>query len=475
MKKYILLIVIATFTVACDHFLTVRPKSEITEKELFTTPEGVEEGLYGVYSTMAGASLYGKNASWYVPDILAHYYAVNQSMGGGLWEMVNYDHENARDMYGFLWNNMYQAIGYVNNVINSLDREDASGMRYYALYKGEALGLRAFMHFDLVRLFAPQITEAAQKQGIPYVRQWTSRVTPFRSVGEVYRAVISELKEAERLLEEGEQAGIGRDDRFVQNRRIHFNLHAARATLARVYWMERQMDSAAMYARKVIDAKQSAFAEQREVAGLTAGIIANKEAIWGLYSGDLQESVVSAFYTYSLATLYPASDYKSWYPGSGLDNDLRLSNWFGYRQGDVGGNTYFMKLLDENHYLNPGTSWQGLPGINMLRLPEMYLIMAEALLPEAPDEATAYFDAFISARGLQSLADKGRTVTLADIQAERRKEWIGEGQEWFRMKRENAEVRLPASGKVVPGTPELYILPIPLEEFEFRYEEKSVE
>ena len=38
---------------------------------------------------------------------------------------------------------------------------------FYDIYKGEALGLRAYMHFDLLRLYADQATDA-KTRGIVY-------------------------------------------------------------------------------------------------------------------------------------------------------------------------------------------------------------------------------------------------------------------------------------------------------------------
>lgn len=42
----------------------------------------------------------------------------------------------------------------------------------------------------------------------------------------------------------------------------------------------------------------------------------------------------------------------------------------------------------------------------MIRIPEMYLIAAEALLESDPDEAQKYFDTFIVSRGLFKYKDR---------------------------------------------------------------------
>lgn len=472
MGKYMILFLLAVLLYACEDFLTVRPKSEITENELFSTPEGVEEGIYGVYSTMAAENLYGKQISWYVPEILAQYYEVKSTMQGA-WELANYEmeSENTRGLCDIVWQSMYEAIGYTNNIINSLNAQPENSMKLYKLYKGEVLGVRAFMHFDLVRLYAPMVTDGPEAKGIPYVRKWQAKVTPFSSVGKVYESVIADLKESEDLLQASEQEIVkyAGEERFCRNREIHFNLNAARATLARVYWMKKDLDSAAIYAGKVITSGRYSFADMTEVEDLTASIIAVKEGIWGLFNADTKENLAKSFYDYSLVTLYPSESYKNWYPGSGMDNDMRLG-WFRVKKNETTGQVYFLKLLDEKNYLSSGEPLKGKQGINLLRLPEMYLIMAEALLTKDPELATRYFDTFIASRGLVTFASKGKTVTLEDIMAERKKEFIGEGQEWFAMKRENRDLKKPSSMQTIPGSPELYTLRIPLDEFEYRYE-----
>ena len=78
--------------------------------------------------------------------------------------------------------------------------------------------------------------------------------------------------------------------------------------------------------------------------------------------------------------------------------------------------------------------------------------MSEALLATGNAEgAMEYLDAVVDARGMEKFV--GRTplvdITLSDIMAERRKEFIGEGQWWFCLKRLNSPVKL--SGR--PGLP----------------------
>ena len=50
-----------------------------------------------------------------------------------------------------MWKQAYTAIGYVNNIIINLENKDEKAFKHYNIYLGEALGLRAYLHFDLLR------------------------------------------------------------------------------------------------------------------------------------------------------------------------------------------------------------------------------------------------------------------------------------------------------------------------------------
>ena len=54
-KFYLLLYVVLTLVCsACEGWLTVEPETAITGEKLYTTNEGVKEGLNGLYLNMRG-------------------------------------------------------------------------------------------------------------------------------------------------------------------------------------------------------------------------------------------------------------------------------------------------------------------------------------------------------------------------------------------------------------------------------------
>lgn len=90
---------------------------------------------------------------------------------------------------------MYNAIANDNNLLRHLEKADR-GMfdgDNYNLIKGEALVLRAYMHFDLLRLFGKSFAMDPQAQAIPYVTVYGKDQTPRSTVNEVVELFIERL------------------------------------------------------------------------------------------------------------------------------------------------------------------------------------------------------------------------------------------------------------------------------------------
>ena len=106
----------------------------------------------------------------------------------------------------------------------------------------------------------------------------------------------------------------------------------------------------------------------------------------------------------------------------------------------------------------------------------MYYIVAEALLEEKQDSvATWYFDRVLESRGLTPLATRtpSTTVTQELINLERFKEYIGEGQTFYNLKRQHIAINgwdiSTNQEKTIPANKDIYVIPIPDSEIENRF------
>jgi len=479
--RIIVLLLIALSVTSCDDFLDVRPKAEKLEQDLFKDAQGFEDAIYGVYGSLQQTSLYGKDLLWGVTEVLAqNLKSSNQSIE----TLAKYDYDGDDDLrtqLASIWTKAYETIGYANNVLAQLEDWSPSSLPLYNYYKGEMLGVRAMLHFDLVRLFASQTMAA---DGIPYVKTYSDDVKPFYKVSEVYQFILDDLLEAETLLADEESIIIyprnnEQYNKFQNYQETHFNLYAVRAMLARVYWMKGDLMNAGKYAESVIGSGKFPLSDVTEVRDYLAGHLSPKETVFGVYSASYLETATSYLYNYTSYHSYTAyynsaqsgTSYKDTYKDvyskdvQGTAQDYRLQH---FAEGT--GYSRFLKLVDYAA-AEDGTSTSDedlISGVTLIHVSEMYLIAAEALLSTDYNKAVSYFDKEITSRGLTSLEQRGETLTADIIYNEYRKELFGEGQTWFNMKRLNRDIYSNIEDRTVPASDKIYVIPIPEEEYEYR-------
>ncbi len=478
MKQTLLYIVFAAtllITPSCENFLDITPEGQVSRDELLKTPEGIEDALYGAYAQMRQSTLYGQNLSFYHLEMMAQtLYSPNIDALKALGQ-YDYKFTQVQDDFTAIWVAMYKNISDVNSILHS-DLVKNAKEYPYTLYRGEALALRAFMHFDLMRIFCEQYTVNPQADGIPYQNNFSLVAPEFEKLEKNYEHVIADLLEADSLLAcEDDIAGT---TPFTSDRQTHMNRYAVQALLARVYLTMGNKAKALEYAKKVIEHSGRTLTPKDEVSGSihghVQGYISEKEGLFGLYYAEFYNLVYpvleqpSSSFSYSLFPRYDIQDiYLQDTDGS---EDFRVGAYF--KQTSQSG--YRMGKLTEHYELNNTETLRPaglLLGINLIRLPEMYYICAEALLEEYPDSARGYYDEVLRHRGIKPLADResDKTLTQERINLERYKEFIGEGQTFFNMKRQNLAIT-SADGEVTyQPSKAIYVVPIPDSEKENRY------
>lgn len=482
MKKlrYITYLAVALLvTTSCEDFLNIIPEGQAKRDELLETAEGLEEAMYGVYAQLRSNTLYGQELHFQTLEVMAHNLHCDGNTSITALGKFEYDNTNVKSLFENIWTAMYKNISNVNSVLDASLVAEAKQFPY-TIYRGEALGLRAFMHFDLVRLFAEQYTENIHADGIPYATEFSLKTPDFESLKENYDHILADLHEADSLLADEEMyEGEGN---YMLDRQIHFNKYAVKATLARVYLTMGNKAKAAQYAQEVIDGGKYYLKEMTEVKNDLAGVLSKKECIFGVYYAGFYTQVYEKLHkTTTRYSLDLRADYKDIYNKDHLGNDYRLSSYFttvtlGSDQVDRLCKLTDIYELDNNAASRP---LDLILGINMIRIPEMYYIMAEVLLEENPEQALAYYNEVRTHRGLEPLqtavADENtgelveRPLTLQHINEERYKEYFGEGQLFFNMKRLNQPIVSYDNVTTYEAGKKTYVVPIPDIEKENRY------
>ena len=366
MEKIILLACISLFFLGCGNFLDINPESEVVNDDMFSTAEGVEDALYGVYMSMVKEDMYGGDMSVLIPELLGQNFVTDDGTYRYL-STLNFVSQSAKYIAKDMWKASYLVISYLNNIIENLDQKSVKDFEYYDLYRGEALGLRAAIHFDLLRLFAVHINstdESAKAKAIPYVTKYTFKVTPFSSVEEVYEKVIADLKEAEICLTEDEtlmsKIRKGGEKGFTGARELHFNLYAAQAMLARVYWMKGDLENAKKYANKVIQSEKFQFVNQEDLSTFMKRRISLSETIWGLYTTKISSYLYDRHAAKTIMILHMAGNYYI-----KMQKDRNWGKINGYLLG------FFLKKIQGIQKIFVSKSWmnQMMP----LNIPEVHI------------------------------------------------------------------------------------------------------
>lgn len=465
---------VALGVTSCDKFLNVNPKGEVFDADMYNSAEGYEDALYGIYAQLGTDDYLYKNYLHWLPEVLA----VNvhttddglQSMSYGLWTKTT-----AFPVRKGIWANSYNIINQLNNIISHIEKGGDNEFPHTRLYKGEALALRALIHFELLRLYGAPVwaPESEKARAIPYVTEYSFNITKFSSLDEAYNLIITDLKDAESYLsEDGTLLTAERDNNrnggFTSCRIIHLNLYAVEALLARVYWSRNDLENASVYARKVIESGKFRMRSAEAFNQPDNGTLDLDETIFGIYSKKYEEENARMYGLTgsSSSSTFTLADYKRLYESgsSSSTTDFRLTAWFD------DGQQMLRKLVNPIYYTSDNSSYAGksILGNNILRIPEMYYIVAESLLESDPAKATEYYNDVITTRGLDPL--EGSNVTADLLFTERRKEFYGEGFLWHDMKRLGMDIQV-SSGTTLSGSDvNTYKIPYPIGEDEARDE-----
>ena len=466
--KYIVMLLCAVLltSTSCDSFLDITPDGQVKRDPLLSTPEGIEDAMYGVYSQMRTQSLYGQELHFSTLEILSHTLWCNGSDGITAMGKYDWNHSSVKGVFESAWTAMYKNISNVNSVLNAPLVKNATEYPY-TIYCGEALGLRAFMHFDLVRLFAEQYTVNPKADGIPYATEFSLNTPDFESLEKNYEHILADLHEAELMLADEDQ--YENVSNYMLDRQIHFNLRAVQATLARVYLTMGNKEKAAHYALAVINDGKYTLKGKTEVVNDLAGVLSKKETIFGIYYSGFYTNVnaklqqMTSYYSLDLR-----EDFMSLYEKDAAGSDYRTMAYFS-ESGTGSGTKYRLSKLTDIYELNNNVSNRPsdlILGINMIRIPEMYYIAAEALLESDYGQALELYNTVRMHRGLEALEDNELTVEL--INDERYKEMIGEGQTYFNMKRQNLPIVSYDGKTTYQPVNGIYSIPVPDIEMENR-------
>lgn len=416
MKRLHLLLMAALLVSACDDQLVTEPTAAIDSETALTSARGLELALNGAYRSLQ----FGVREFIAYPDL----YADNLDFTGTFQTDREVSLRNVAPSNGAIltiWADAYNGINRANGVLAGIESVKDLGEAKGRQFRGEALFIRAWHYFYLVRWFG----------GVPLVLQ------PSKGVGEeslvarssqeeVYNRIIQDLEEAASLLPSGKVPGKA-------------TRGAANALLAKVY----------LEAGRYQQARDKAAAV---LADPTYSLVSNFRSLFT--TKHSAESIFEVHFTQnngnSLAFwFFPQEEGGRW----GFSPTLELYN--AYPAGDVRRGASINITAGKRYiYKYPRIATED-DNVIFLRLAEIYLIRAEANARLGAPDATVLADInTVRARaGAPPVTASGQAALLEAVLNERRLELAFEGHRFFDLRRHGkatSKLQMPSDRLVFP-------------------------
>lgn len=156
MKKIIYTALLLLVTVSCDKWFEAEPKGGgQSGAKVFDNEASFRDYMNGIYTGLRSAELYGSNLTLGGVEFLAQSFVPNE--GAEAWTKLDFSSEMGQNVSREAYAKLYAAIYQCNDILELFaekkDVDFIAGSR--EMMVAEARGLRAFLHFELLRLYSP--------------------------------------------------------------------------------------------------------------------------------------------------------------------------------------------------------------------------------------------------------------------------------------------------------------------------------
>lgn len=482
MRK-ILLYTILACTLAlgsCNDWLDVKPRQQNEEEEQFGKTKGFQDALIACYIKMNSRTLYGEQLTMRAIEWMAQHwsYGINNTADQRTLKGYDYDAAYCVSLFKSIYAEFYNVISQANTVLVNLKENGhvVDDPAKKAILEAEALGIRAFVHMDVLRLFGQLPQNATVKVSLPYAETVSYKAPiPYYDYNAFAVKILDDLNRAETLLlehdpimvmnEDGSYAGfvdVASDD-FYSYRRFRVNYYSILAMKARLYMYMGKPGDAKKYANDVIEAFERTG--QMQLAGdadfLAGDFALPSECIFALSNSELAEYAVEVM---------AVDDWALWQEEDAINKVI-------YGTTDMAVNNRAMSLWNMNalhsggatrplikKYLQPtGTDRPGMmvlatrkEVIPLIRLSEMYLIAIETTPYAAANDM---YKTYMKARNVTNpKLFESDEAKMDEIVNEYRREFFAEGQMFYTYKRLGASEMAWTDEKIVEKN---YVVPLP--------------
>ena len=438
---------------SCSNWLNVEPFDQVSEEQQYSKAEGFYNQLNGIYKSMASAELYGKELTWGFLDVLAQYYDMSGSTSTKNYGYINgaeLDYENikVKPYFDTFWESMYTAIANCNNLIQNTVVVDSNIFPMREMERrcieGEARALRAMLHFDLLRMYAPAPRVDSTGKYLAYVDYFPTHIPLAISTNEYLDKVYKDLLDAHTLTMSYdtlysnsisqnsyrlELSNLGALSSFWQNRGYRLHHYAIKGLLARVALYKEDKAEALKWASDVLDYYSwFQFNDKYDIVD-DGNMKLYGDVIFALYNNNLtmyeeQENTTNSYLSlYDDETLFSDEERDIRRYQYAKDEREQISD----NKNKIGGSIPIKyKKIDAG--IRKAKACNAM--IPMIRMSEMCYILAECYYEKEEKKAIQWLDYIRSSRGCRNASPSVGTQAKFNelILKDFRREFYGEGQ-----------------------------------------------
>jgi len=437
------------FLTACDGFFDYTPSNAVNNENAYESAKDIENALNGAYFMFGTSRFYGRNVI-----------ALSEIATDNMWTSGSNDHfkdiyrytispEN-NDLYG-IWYYGYKVIDHTTRLIQggkTLLNTNISDNDKKTIQNAisQAYALKAFSHFTLVNIFALPFNESNKSQpGIIIVDS-----KPIEIFQPVHRSTINEVYI--QILKD-----IGNAKEYIQTSTtdvFHFGPSSILAFEARVKLYMQDWEGASNAAKEILRTTSGKLeTNPADYINMWYEIAPTTEDLF-----TISKSIDDNLGVESLNHLFSS------YGGKATSGLISL-----FDKNDIRLNLFEKGVEDQRRPLKFDgiSSSKQTNNIPVFRLPEVYLILAEAKAHlNQPDAVDYLFEIAKRNPGLKREdIPTDKTELLQFIAKERRRELFEEGHRYFDMRRTGE--RLNRMGGIFPITDwpiSEFVYPIPSRE-----------
>lgn len=438
--KFILAAALPILLFSCESFIEVDlPQSQLTGTAVFENTSTANAALYDIYARLRENGVASGTTT--SATLLIGSYADDMAFYGSNTNIEQFNKHTllpSNTLLTSLWNLSYGQIYAANALLEGVQNSPSITGEERNRLIGEALFIRAYIHFYLVNLFGD----------VPYIMttDYNQNAVIFKTPqAQVWQFIINDLTQAESLLPES----------YPTSERVRANKAVATAMLARVYLYTGNWTEAETHAAVVIDNPDYIWESNPESVFLKD----SPSIIWSLHPGIAGQNTNDAR-TFAFFSGPPSKStlsenlWNAFEPG-----DLRKILWV--KTVTNGTNTWYQPYKYKKTTATAASEEYTI----LFRLAEQYLIRAEARthlgnIPGAQDD----LNKIRNRAGLANTTANNPESLLTAILNERRFELFTEqGHRWLDLKRtDNAASAL---SPVKPNwRPTDILLPLPEKE-----------